>query len=180
MASLRLAIRPYPKELELEMQVPVLGAALIRPIRPEDAPALAQFCERLSADDVRMRFFSAWRTLPPQQLARLTQIDYDRAMAFVMIESRTGEFAGVARFSADPDNVAAEFAIVVRTDLKGKGLGRILMTKLLDYARIRGLSEIHGQVLRENSAMLAFCRGLGFSFRPDADAPEVVRASIVL
>jgi acetyltransferase len=176
----RLAIRPYPKELESDEELPELGAVTIRPIRPEDAAALVRFSEKLSPDDVRMRFFSAWRSLPPQQLARLTQIDYDRAMAFIMVERKTGDIAGVARFSADPDNVAAEFAVIVRTDLKGKGLGRNLMQRLLGYARARGIGEIHGQVLRENSAMLAFCKELGFSLKAEEGAPDLVRASLVL
>ena len=176
----RLAIRPYPRELESEENVPALGPALIRPIRPEDAAALLRFAEKLSPEDVRMRFFSAWRTLPPAQLARLTQIDYDRAMAFVMIDKKTGEFAGVARFFADPDNATAEFAIIVRTDLKGKGLGSILMERLLAYARARGIGEIHGQVLHENAAMLDFCKQLGFSLQAEEGSPALVRASLVL
>ena len=174
----RLAILPYPKELESRQDVPFLGSVSIRPIRPEDAAALLRFAEKLSPEDVRMRFFTAWRTLPPQQLARLTQIDYDRAMAFVMIEPASGDIAGVARFFADPDNETAEFAVIVRTDLKGHGLGRILAQRLLDYARARGIKEIHGQVLRENTAMLGFCKELGFSLKAEDGAPELVRASL--
>jgi acetyltransferase len=176
----RLAISPYPKELESEREVPVVGLAQIRPIRPEDAGALLRFSQKLSPEDLRMRFFSAMRSLPLQQIARLTQIDYDRAMAFVMVEKKSGEFAGVARFSADPDNATAEFAITVRTDLKGHGLGRLLMERLLEYARARGIGEIHGQVLRENAAMLAFCKQLGFSLNPEVGSPELVRASLAL
>lgn len=176
----RLAIRPYPKDLETRLDVPVLGPALIRPIRPEDASTLLRFAEKLSSEDVRMRFFSAWRKLPAQQLARLTQIDYDRAMAFVLVEEKSGEFAGVARFFADPDNVRAEFAIIVRTDLKGHGLGRILTQHLLDYARTRGLRELHGQVLRENTAMLAFCKEIGFKLTPEEGAAELVHATLTL
>ena len=176
----RLAIRPYPRELERNEIAPVLGAVTLRPIWPEDAALLSRFAARLSPEDVRMRFFSAWRTLPPQQLARLTQIDYDRAMAFVMIDRASGEIAGVARFSADPDNVTAEFAVIVRTDLKGKGLGHLLMARLLDYARGRGIREIHGQVLHENTAMLAFCKNFGFTFAAEEGSPDIVRTSLIL
>ena len=176
----RLAIRPYPKELESEQDAPFIGPASIRPIRPEDAGPLARFAQKLSPDDLRMRFFSAVRTLPPQQVARLTQIDYDRAMALVLVEQKTGEFAGVARFSADPDNTTAEFAVTVRTDLKGRGLGTLLMQRLLDYARSRGIGEIHGQILRENAPMLAFCKQLGFSLNAEEGSPELVKASLVL
>ncbi len=176
----RLTIRPYPKELESHLDVPFLGSTLIRPIRPEDAATLLRFAEKISPEDARMRFFSAWRTLPAQQLARLTQIDYDRAMALVMIEPASREFAGVARFFADPDNETAEFAVIVRTDLKGHGLGRFLTERLLDYARARGIREIHGQVLRENAAMLGFCKELGFSLKAEEGAPELVRATLTL
>jgi acetyltransferase len=176
----RLSIRPYPKELEVEEEDEFLGPVLIRPIRPEDAAELLRFAEKLSPEDVRMRFFTAWRTLPPQQLARLTQIDYDRAMAFVMVEKKTGAFAGVARFFADPDNTNAEFAVIVRTDLKGHGLGRNLMERLIAYARARGIGEIHGQVLHENAAMLSFVKQLGFTLKAEEGAPELVVASLKL
>jgi acetyltransferase len=176
----RLSIRPYPKELESEEDVPFLGRVTIRPMRPEDGAELLRFAEKLSPEDVRMRFFSAWRTLPPRQLARLTQIDYDRAMAFVMVEKNTSAFAGVARFFADPDNTTAEFAIIVRTDLKGHGLGRNLMERLIAYARTRGIGEIHGQILHENATMIAFVKQLGFTVKAEEGAPELVVASLTL
>ena len=123
---------------------------LLRPIRPEDAPAHVRFFAAVDQRDVRLRFFTALRELPPAQLARLTQIDYDRAMAF--IATRPGadgqpETLGVVCAVADPDNRRAEFAILVRSDLKGKGLGQVLFGKLVDYFRGRGTEFLVGEAL---------------------------------
>ncbi|WP_028104109.1 bifunctional acetate--CoA ligase family protein/GNAT family N-acetyltransferase [Pseudoduganella violaceinigra] len=174
-AESSMAIRPYPQELEQEIQWQG-GALLLRPIRPEDAPAHVRFFSRLDPDDVRLRFFTAMKELPPTQLARLTQIDYDRAMAF--IATRTGadgapETLGVVRAVADPDNQKAEFAIIVRSDLKGKGLGNILFQKLLDYFRSRGTREITGEALSENIGMQHLMRRFGGTVTPGREAGMV-------
>ncbi|WP_377704234.1 bifunctional acetate--CoA ligase family protein/GNAT family N-acetyltransferase [Pseudoduganella sp. UC29_71] len=159
----RLAIRAYPQELEQEVQWQ--GAPLtLRPIRPEDAPQHVEFFARLDADDVRLRFFSAMRELQPAQLARLTQIDYDRAMAFIATRIGSGgkpETLGVVRAVADPDNQHAEFAILVRSDLKGMGLGAILFQKLIDYFRSRGTAAIVGEALSENGGVQQLVRRFG-------------------
>ncbi|WP_426338661.1 bifunctional acetate--CoA ligase family protein/GNAT family N-acetyltransferase [Pseudoduganella sp. S-14] len=174
-AESSMAIRPYPQELEQEIQWQ--GAPLLlRPIRPEDAPAHVRFFSQLDPDDVRLRFFSAMKELPPTQLARLTQIDYDRAMAF--IATRTGadgqpETLGVVRAVADPDNQKAEFAIIVRSDLKGKGLGNILFQKLLDYFRSRGTREITGEALSENIGMQHLMRRFGGTVTASREAGMV-------
>ncbi|HEY0588358.1 MAG TPA: GNAT family N-acetyltransferase [Pseudoduganella sp.] len=174
-AESSMAIRPYPQELEQE--VPWQGGPLLlRPIRPEDAPAHVRFFRQLDPDDVRLRFFSAMKELPPTQLARLTQIDYDRAMAF--IATRTGadgqpETLGVVRAVADPDNQQAEFAIIVRSDLKGKGLGNILFQKLLDYFRSRGTREITGEALSENIGMQHLMRRFGGTVTASQEAGMV-------
>ncbi len=178
--SERFCISPYPKELEHREQVEGMGRVLLRPVKPEDAPALAHFFEQLSPEDMRLRFFTAMRALPPTLLARLTQIDYDREMAFLLVEKKTGEILGGSRYSADPDNTRAEFAISVRSDLKGRGLGRLLMQRLIAYARKRGTSEMFGDVLEENGRMLALCRELGFTITPQLDMHGVMRASVKL
>ncbi|MDE2073954.1 MAG: bifunctional acetate--CoA ligase family protein/GNAT family N-acetyltransferase, partial [Alphaproteobacteria bacterium] len=178
--SERFCISPYPKELEHREQVEGMGAVLLRPVKPEDAPALAHFFEQLSPEDMRMRFFTAMRALPPALLARLTQIDYDREMAFLLVEKKTGEILGGSRYSADPDNTRAEFAISVRSNLKGRGLGRLLMQRLIAYARKRGTGEMFGDVLEENVRMLALCRELGFTVAPQAEMHGVMRASVKL
>jgi acyl-CoA synthetase (NDP forming)/ribosomal protein S18 acetylase RimI-like enzyme len=179
--SSALAIRPYPKELEQQIQWQ--GASLLlRPIRPEDAPQHVEFFARLDPDDVRLRFFSAMRELQPSQLARLTQIDYDRAMAFIATRRDSDgkpETLGVVRAIADPDNQQAEFAILVRSDLKGRGLGAILFQKLIDYFRSRGTVEIVGEALSENSGVQHLVRRFGGVAHPSPE-PGMADLSIKL
>jgi len=171
-AGYRLAIRAYPQELEQEVQW--RGAPLtLRPIRPEDAPQHVEFFARLEPDDVRLRFFSAMRELQPAQLARLTQLDYDRAMAFIATRIGSGgrpETLGVVRAVADPDNQHAEFAILVRSDLKGMGLGAILFQKLIDYFRSRGTAAIVGEALSENGGVQQLVRRFGGSVSASPEA----------
>ncbi|MBS0278260.1 MAG: GNAT family N-acetyltransferase, partial [Proteobacteria bacterium] len=160
-AHARLAIPPYPNALEGYLDIAGAGRFRIRPVKPEDAEAFVAFARRLSDEDMRMRFFSPLRALPSSLLARLTQIDYDREMAFVLFDS-TETVAAVGRLAADPDGERAEFALAVRTDLKGRGIGHALLEKLVAYARQRGIREVWGNVLPENTTMLALCRELGF------------------
>ncbi|HTY70657.1 MAG TPA: bifunctional acetate--CoA ligase family protein/GNAT family N-acetyltransferase [Alphaproteobacteria bacterium] len=177
----RLAISPYPRELERKLAVAGLGDALIRPIRPEDAPGLVRLFNRLSREDVRMRFFAPIHELSPRQLLRFTQIDYDREMALVLEipDGKTGgEIVAVVRLSADPDNRQAEFAALVRSDLQGKGVGRLMMERLVDYARRRGLGEMFGDILEDNRRMRTLCQSLGFDVA--AQGPGVVRATLKL
>ncbi|OAN44706.1 GCN5 family acetyltransferase [Paramagnetospirillum marisnigri] len=161
----RLAIRPYPKELEEIFTMKDGREVLIRPIRPEDEPNHHIFLSKLTPEDIRFRFFGLVHEMPHTEMARLTQIDYDREMAFIG-EARTEnggkETLGVVRTVTDPDNEKAEFAVVVRSDLKGGGLAKRLMVKIIDYSRSRGTHAIAGQVLRDNQRMLAFVQHLGF------------------
>ncbi|NHZ39452.1 bifunctional acetate--CoA ligase family protein/GNAT family N-acetyltransferase [Massilia aquatica] len=160
----RLAIRPYPRELE--ERIDWCGESLLlRPIQPEDGPAHVAMFNSLTDDDVRYRMFVRVRELNASQLARFTQIDYDREMAF--IATRPGpdgvnETLGVARVVCDPDNIAAEFAVTVRSDLKGHGLGQVLMEKLIAYCRSRGTREIVGEALPQNTRITKLARKLGF------------------
>lgn len=170
----RMAIRPYPDHLERVVTWHDC-ALLIRPIRPEDGEAHRTFFDALSSDDVRRRFFIQQRELQPEQLARLTQIDYDREMAFIgtRINSGVAETLAVARAVADPDNLTAEFAVTVRSDLKGQGLGTLLMQALLDYTRARGTERILGTALAENWAMIGLARKMGFTVSPCPGGDEV-------
>lgn len=169
----RLAIPPYPNELEGSLDVAGAGTFRMRPVKPEDAAAFVTFAQRLSNEDMRMRFFSPLRTLPPTLLARLTQIDYDREMAFVLFDSSYAVVA-VGRLAADPDGERAEFALVVRTDLKGRGIGYALLEKLIGYARQRHIGEVWGNVLPENGTMLTLCREMGFKESRTADGMVLV------
>jgi acetyltransferase len=177
----RLAIRPYPQELEETLTLESGEVVLVRPIRPEDEPAHRAFHARLQPEDVRFRFFNLVREVPRSQMARFTQIDYDREMAFIAIPAATAgpsgasETLGVVRAITDPDNERAEFAIIVRSDQKAKGLGYILLEKMVRYCRARGTREIVGQVLPDNRPMLELARHLGFTtrFAPEDGAVEV-------
>lgn len=174
----RMAIRHYPSELAHEIALADGSAAQVRAIRPEDEPLLLDMLARSAADDIRLRFFAPLKEISHTFAARLTQIDYDREMALVAIGT-DGAMLGVVRLIADPDGLAAEFAVFVRSDLKGRGLGWRLMTEILDYARARGVRQVHGDVLRENSTMLNMAAELGFGVAPSPD-PTVVRVEIDL
>jgi acetyltransferase len=175
----RLAIAPYPVELIEHCQVGP-DRMTIRPIRPEDAAAHTAFFSRLSPQDIRYRFFSAMREMSPEQTARLTQVDYDREMAFVAVNETTGETVGVSRLACDSDGRSGEFAVIVQVDMKGRGLASHLMRRLIEWARIRGLTEIVGQILADNHPMLAFVRHLGFTVHRLVDDPEVMEAKLPL
>lgn len=160
----RLAIRPYPRELEetLSWQNRTL---LLRPIRPDDEARHLAFLEKLDPEDIRMRIFTIRRSIERSELARLTQIDYEREMAFVAIAQGADgepETLGVVRAVTDPDNRSAELAIIVRSDLKGKGLGRLLLGKMIRYGLERGTHCLVADVLAANTGMLALARTLGF------------------
>lgn len=162
----RLAIRPYPKELERTEILADGRTFLLRPMRPEDEPDLIEMGQRMSREDVRLRFFAPMRSLSHEMAARLTQLDYDRQMALAALGiDADGQRRcwGVVRISADPDNESAEFAVTVRSDLKGRGLGRLLMDRIIAHARTRGLRTLVGYVLAENQAMLALSREVGFT-----------------
>jgi acetyltransferase len=175
-----LAVRPYPSGWERTI---VAGGTSysVRPMKPADAALYPRFLERVMPDDMRLRFLVATRTLSRETLVRLSQLDYDRDIAFIAVDADKGELAGVVRYSSDPDHVSAEFSAHVRSDLKGRGLGRAMMRILIDYARADGLAELTGVVLRENAEMLKLASSLGF--RPQPSAPgeaESVRIALAL
>ncbi len=160
-----LAIRPYPRELERDVETKSGRHFLLRPIRPEDEHALRDMLERSSRNDVRMRFFAPRRQFGHGFSARLTQIDYDREMALVALDPGGTDMLGVVRLVSDPDNETAEFAVMVRSDTQGVGLGYCLMRSILDYARQRGVGRVFSEVLLENKAMLKMADKLGFRVR---------------
>ena len=178
-APARLAIAPYPAELTKPWTTGDLNL-IVRPIRPEDAEAHAAFFKRLSSADVRFRFFSAMHELSPERMARLTQIDYEREMAFIAVHRDTGDIVGVARLVGDTEGRAGEFAVIVQPDMKGRGLASHLMHRLIAWARDRGQEEVVGQILSENAPMLAFVRHLGFAVHRLPDDPEVMEARLTL
>jgi len=163
----RLAIRPYPAEWERQLQLLNHFTVNVRPMRPEDEPAIIAFLGRVNREDLRLRFFHAMKEFSHTFVGRLTQLDYARAMAFVATDPASGDVIGVVRLHSDSRYETAEYAILLRSDLKGKGLGWALMQLLIDYARSEGLKILSGTVLRENSTMLAMCRELGFDIASD-------------
>jgi acetyltransferase len=166
----RLAIRPYPLGLEEEVALADGSTVTLRPIRPEDEPAHARLFASLDPESIYFRFFSAVRELPHERMARYTQIDYDREMAFIATRREEGEGSeartlGVARAIFDGERRSAEFAIVVDPHLQGLGLGYRLLTKLIAYCRAQGAEKLVGQVLWENQRMRKLAEDLGFQAR---------------
>jgi acetyltransferase len=164
----QLAIRPYPDQWERWAPTESGERIFIRPIRPADEHLYAAFVAKLSPQDIRFRFLTPRKEFSHKFIARFTQIDYARAMAFVALDKEQKELLGVARLAADPDYVTGEYAIIVRSDLKGAGIGWTLMRHLIAYAQKEGLRELVGDVLAANQRMLEMCRALGFKIETDA------------
>lgn len=170
-----LAIRPYPRHLEKTIETRSGRRFTLRPIRPEDERALIDMLRRSTREDIRLRFFGAIKEFTHSFAARLTQIDYDREMAFVAIPEGSDEILGAVRLAADPDREAAEYGVMVRSDTKGTGLGYSLMCEILAYARDAGIRVVFGEVLKENDRMLRIAEELGFRKKPSAAASDSVR-----
>ncbi|HEY4344114.1 MAG TPA: bifunctional acetate--CoA ligase family protein/GNAT family N-acetyltransferase [Parvibaculum sp.] len=177
----RFAVKPYPADLEGVIKGRDGRAFPMRPIRPEDTQLIDTALENTAPEDLRMRFLSPLRRLPRQLAARLTQIDYDREMAFVVFtDDSKAEVAAVGRLSEDPDRERAEYAVLVRTDRQGLGLGYALMAHLIAYATSRGVGQLFGHVLRENTPMLDLCDAFGFTRDRIDGEPGVVEVVLDL
>ncbi len=163
-AQQRLAIRPYPTEYEELITLKSGEQILLRPILPEDEPKHAEFIRHVSKEDLYRRFFSEVGEFNHEALANLTQIDYDREMAFVAVtrEANTESIIGVSRALINPDNTDAEFAILIQTDQKGKGLGQLLMKKIIAYCQQKGTARMSGITMPSNSGMLGLAKKMGF------------------
>jgi acetyltransferase len=160
-----MAIHPYPAHLVSEWTAPDGRRVTVRPIRPEDAEIEREFVKQLSPEAKYFRFMGTVRELSPQLLARFTQIDYDREMALIAVATKDGheEEVGVTRYITNPDGLSCEFAIVVDDEWQMHGLGRYLMTQLIEIARSRGLATMSGDILAANQGMLALAASLGFA-----------------
>ncbi|TPI46101.1 MULTISPECIES: bifunctional acetate--CoA ligase family protein/GNAT family N-acetyltransferase [unclassified Mesorhizobium] len=174
-----LAIRPYPSGWEKVFSAGDIDYN-IRPIKPADISLYPEFLARISPDDLRLRFLSPRKSFSDQMLKRLTQLDYGRNMAFVALNTSSGALAGISRISCDPDHTVAEYALLVRTDLQGHGLGWELLSQIVDYARADGIGRIEGIMLAENTRMLAMCREFGFSIRRHPSEPGLVEVTLEL
>jgi acetyltransferase len=161
------AVRAYPSQWERHIEVKDGLRVFVRPIRPEDEPAIHELLRHVTAQDLRLRFFAPMKEFTHEFIARLTQLDYARAMAFVAFDETTKAMVGVVRIHSDSMYQSGEYAILLRSDLKGRGLGWALMQLIIEYARSEGLKTISGDVLTENTIMLEMCRNLGFEVKAD-------------
>lgn len=167
-----LAIRPYPNEWEQSIEYGEGKRAFVRPIRPEDEILVKEFFNHVTDQDLRLRFFNVVRNPGHAFLARLTQLDYARAMAFAALDEQD-QLLGVVRLHSDAAHETGEYAILLRSDLKGQGLGWKLMEIIIRYAKSDGLKAIEGQVLTENTTMLTMCTRLGFDISNSEDGPDI-------
>jgi len=171
-----LAIHPYPRALVREVTVKS-GRILLRPIRPEDAEAERRFISRLSPRTSYLRFHAPIRELTMERLVRYTQIDYDREMAFVAIDTvdEQHEIRGISRYTRNPDGKTAEFGVIVEDAWQGRGVGHVLMQAIEDTARARGLAELIGLVLKDNDEMGTMMRKRGYAPHRDEEDPGILR-----
>ena len=174
----RLVIAPYPKEWERTLMLKDKREIFVRPVRPEDEDLFKAFFEQVTPEDLRLRFFAPVRDFSHRFLSRLTQLDYARAIAFAAIDPTDGSLLGVVRLHADPDHQTGEYAVMVRSDLKGQGLGWALMKLIIAYARTDGIEVIKGEVLKENSSMIAMCQALGFTVGTSPEDPGIAQVTL--
>lgn len=171
----RLSICPYPSHLERTITRPGGKPFYVRALQPQDTPLIETFARRLSPEDMRFRFFVPLHELDRRFAARLCQLDYDRELALVAVPALgSTDVMAVARFHADPDNVEAEFAIVVRSDLQDQGIGFGLMAYLKELAAARGLQRLWGVVLKDNAKMLYLSKALGMRLVPSPAGDTVI------
>jgi RimJ/RimL family protein N-acetyltransferase len=142
---------------------------LIRRLVAEDAALYPDFLSEVTAEDLRLRFFGPMREVNHELLDKLINYDPARAMAFIAVDERTRKMLGVVRLHDDTSGESAEFAILVRSRLKGHGVGWLLMQRMIEFSKRKGLQTVRGQVLSENATMLAMCAELGFHIADDPD-----------
>jgi RimJ/RimL family protein N-acetyltransferase len=164
------------RHVKLRDRTPVL----LRPLRVDDAALYPDFLHEVTAEDLRLRFFAPMREVRHELIDRLIHYDAAHAMAFIAIAEKTGRMLGVVRLHNDIGDESAEFAILVRSHLKGHGLGWLLMRHMIAYAKDKGLKTVHGQVLAENRTMLIMCGDLGFRVTDDPGERGVKRVTLPL
>lgn len=162
-----------PTEWERHAKLKDGTAIFIRPVHPEDERLYPTFFAAVTEQDLRLRFFAPIKDRSHEFFAHFTHLDYVHAMAFIALGEDTGDMLGVVRLHTSTDNEMAEFAILLRSDLKGRGLGWLLMQSIIEYARSRGLRRIEGQVLAENATMLRMCSEIGFQIAADPNEGHI-------
>lgn len=174
------AVRPYPSQWQRHLELRDGRRVFVRPIRPEDEPLIHEFLQHVTSRDLRLRFFAAMKEFTHEFIARLTQLDYARAMAFVAFDEATNEMMGAVRIHSDSIYESGEYAILLRSDIKGRGLGWALMQLIIEYARSEGLKAVWGDVLAENTIMLDMCRSLGFEVKHDPGEVDICNVKLAL
>ena len=172
--------RPYPSQWERHLVLGDGWKVFARPIRPDDEPLILHLLQQVSKEDLRLRFFDSIKQFSHPFLVRLTQLDYAHAMAFVAFDETSDDILGVVRVHADPAGETGEYAILLRSDLKGRGLGWALMQMIIEYAKSEGMKRIIGQILQENSVMLKMCRELGFEVKTNPEDRGLCDVTLVL
>ena len=152
----------------------------VRPIRPDDEFLIRDLLVHVTKEDLRLRFFDSIKEFSHQFIAKLTELDYLRAMAFAAIDEANSEMLGVVWLYSDSVHETGEYAILLRSDLKGRGLGWALMQLIIEYAKSEGLKQMSGEILQENAVMLKMCRELGFKVTTDAEDRGVCDVTLVL
>jgi RimJ/RimL family protein N-acetyltransferase len=166
---LAAGVRPYPSQWERHIVLGDGWRIFVRPIRPDDEDLIRGHLAHVSKGDLRLRFFDSIKEFSHQFITGLIDLDYARAMAFIAIDEATKAPLGVVRLHADAAHETGEYAILLRSDLKGRGLGWSLMQLIIEYAKSEGLKRISGQILQENTVMLKMCRELGFEIKTDPE-----------
>jgi RimJ/RimL family protein N-acetyltransferase len=172
--------RPYPSQWERHLVLGDGWKVFARPVRAADEPLILDLLRHVSKEDLRLRFFDSIKEFSHPFLARLTQLDYARAMAFVAFDEASGDILGVVRLHRGPTGNSGEYAILLRSDLKSRGLGWALMQMIIEYGKSEGLAQITGEILTENSVMLKMCRELGFEVKTNPEDLGVCDVTLVL
>jgi acetyltransferase len=176
----RFAVAPYPKAQERRTTLKDGTPVQLRPVRPEDEEMYKVFFAHVSPEDIRLRFFAPVKEFSHAFIARLIQIDYARSFVCVAVDEITGLMLGVVRLMLDVDHEHGEYAILLRSDLKGQGLGWKLMKYMIETARAEGIRIVEGQVLSENEPMLSMNRALGFKIADDPAEHGVKKVTLDL
>ena len=175
-----MAVRTYPSNWQRVLILKDGSQVFVRPIRSDDAPKILSLLQSVSQDDLRLRFFDSIKEFSHEFISKLTQLDYSRAMAFVASDEAEGDIVGVVRLHSDSAHETGEFAILLKSDRKGRGLGWALMQLIIEYARFEALKSISGQILHENSVMLNMSRELGFDVKVDPTEWDIYNVALML
>lgn len=145
------------------------GRALnVRPASPEDEQALSEFFRQASPDDLRFRFLGSMRSVGPDLVHQLTNVDHGRTENLLAFDARDGRLAATAMVAADEEMESAEVAVLVRSDLKGQGTGWAMLSYACDYAKARGIRRVYSVELSDNRAAISLEEEQGFVAKPCA------------